>query len=540
MISGMQAWAIDGTIPFTNIDNWAGTCRTLAVRVDETKTAWVSLGPSNFTPDGNRFRGDLAEPSNGTLTPSYIESTCNLSSVINFTADGANGLYVADNYIGFSFRGTDNTTGLTYDYEFAHSGASGTTFINTRTLVDSTSPTVSLSGAPVALNGTTPFDINVTFSEDVTGFIASDITVSGGSVTNLTGGPANYVATIAPDSSTVQEITVSIAAAVAADAAAKDNTASNTLKIGNNTLPEDTLKLISSFMLERANNLAANQPQLSHFLIEQNRNDVNAFATEEHGGNIKASVQVNKNVWIETSGAWTSSDKTDNKYFLGSVGSHAQISENVLLGAMIQTDYAKSTTDKDSVSGTGWLAGPYIVAKHPDHPLYFEGRLLYGQSENDISPLGTFTDSFDSERFLGQARVTGNLDYDTVKVLPYADITYTEDKQKSYTDSVGNIISSQTVNLTQIKSGVDVQKSIDIASGMLVLSSGFEAIYSETGGSAPSTITPEYENMRGRLDLGVDYLSDHNSILKVSTFYDGIGASDYEGYGINITYEKKF
>ena len=249
---------------------------------------------------------------------------------------------------------------------------------------------------------------------------------------------------------------------------------------------------------------------------------------------------MNKSVWIETSGAWASSDRTDNKYFLGSVGSHAQFSENVLLGAMIQADYAKSKTDEDSVSGAGWLAGPYTVAKHPDHPLYFEARLLYGQSENDVSPLGTFTDSFDSERFLGQAKVTGSLDYDTVKVLPYTDITYTEDRQKSYTDSVGNIISSQTVELTQIKSGVDVQKFIDIASGMLVLSCGFEAIYSETGGSAPSTITPEYENTRGRLDLGVDYLSDQNSILKASTFYDGIGSPDYEGYGVNITYVKEF
>ena len=65
---------------------------------------------------------------------------------------------------------------------------------------------------------------------------------------------------------------------------------------------------------------------------------------------------------------------------------------------MVQFDHAKD--DANKASGSGYMVGPYFVAQVPDQPLYFEGRLLYGQTDNKISPLGTFTDSFKTERML--------------------------------------------------------------------------------------------------------------------------------------------
>ena len=37
-----------------------------------------------------------------------------------------------------------------------------------------------------------------------------------------------------------------------------------------------------------------------------------------------------------------------------------------------------------TIDGSGWMVGPYFVTRHDNRSLYFEGRLLYGQSDNDI------------------------------------------------------------------------------------------------------------------------------------------------------------
>ena len=77
----------------------------------------------------------------------------------------------------------------------------------------------------------------------------------------------------------------------------------------------------------------------------------------------------------------------------------------------------------NNASGRGWMVGPYFVAKTPEQPLYFEGRLLYGQTDNEISPLGTYTDSFETERWLAQLRATGEYKIRNTTLMPLLDVT---------------------------------------------------------------------------------------------------------------------
>ena len=88
-------------------------------------------------------------------------------------------------------------------------------------LWDRTGPTVAISGAPVAVNSTDAFVVTVTFTEAVTGFEAGDITVTNGSAAMVTGGEAVYTASITPGGGS--DITIAIAANVAADAAGNGN-----------------------------------------------------------------------------------------------------------------------------------------------------------------------------------------------------------------------------------------------------------------------------------------------------------------------------
>lgn len=92
---------------------------------------------------------------------------------------------------------------------------------------DGSRPTVAISGP--TLVGGAKFDIQIAFSEPVTGFESSDISVSNASVVSLDGSGSNYTATIVP--STGNSVTISIPENSALDSNGNTNQASNQLDI---------------------------------------------------------------------------------------------------------------------------------------------------------------------------------------------------------------------------------------------------------------------------------------------------------------------
>ena len=95
---------------------------------------------------------------------------------------------------------------------------------------DGSHPTVALSStATEPVSGA--FPLTVTFSEDVTGFELSDLTVGNGVASNLSGSGAVYTATITPSGDGA--VTVDVAADVATDAAGNGNTAATQFSLTN-------------------------------------------------------------------------------------------------------------------------------------------------------------------------------------------------------------------------------------------------------------------------------------------------------------------
>nr|WP_321509502.1 Ig-like domain-containing protein [uncultured Celeribacter sp.] len=452
------------------------------------------------------------------FTAANIQATCGFVSVSNVIQDGADISYASDDYYGLSFRAV-HPDGNTYDYTIAVD--TGTALINTRTPVDTTSPSVTLSSTTTTLTGTDPFTVTATFDEDVTGFddLANDVTITNGTVTAIAGGPSVYTLTITPTGA--GDVEISVPASAAEDAAANDNTASNTLVIGDQTV-EVTQEAIAGFMLGRANNLASNQPGLTRFLMGDGCGAFNANAAEG-SGSIDGCVS-RGNTWAEITSAWSG----DDGYTLASFGAHGFVNPNLLIGGMLQFDRAEESAS--NATGNGWMMGPYFVAKAPDQRLFFEGRLLYGQTDNTISPLGTYTDSFETERWLTQLRATGEYQHQNTTLMPLLDFTYTDDTQRAYTDSLGNAIPGQTVSLMQLTAGVDFSTPIPAQTGALELTGGLSGIYSSTDGAAAS---PEFENWRGRTHLGLNYDTGRGATARVGAFYDGLG-TDYESYGADI------
>ena len=65
------------------------------------------------------------------------------------------------------------------------------------------------------------------------------------------------------------------------------------------------------------------------------------------------------------------------------VGSDYRITENMIVGALVQFDWAKddSSVLASKVDGNGWMLGPYLSARVRDN-IYFDLRAAWGRSNN--------------------------------------------------------------------------------------------------------------------------------------------------------------
>jgi hypothetical protein len=467
---------------------------------------------------------------------------------VNFSAPGSGasaslsaGSAVSDVSGLASVTATANAVAGGYNVTAASTGLTSVTFGLTN--LDVVAPTVTLSTSAVSVGPGETFDVTATFSETVTGFALLDVLVNHGSAVALSGSGAVYTITIQPTGS--GDVSVSIAAGVAQDSSGNGNLASGTISVQNSTV-EETSQLIGQFMNTRATQLINNQPDLTGFLSGnvsgQGKGQFNLAVTRGQG-TFDISTRPGSRVWTRLQGAISHEGTSDSAYVFGAIGSHFAINKNLLLGAMLQLDYLDQDDGAASIKGKGWLIGPYFVTKFPDQNLFVEGRLLYGQSANDVSPFGTYTDKVDTERFLALLKVSGSMLYGKTTLIPKAQITYTTDDQKAYRDSLGNLIPDLGVAWGQVELGLDFETPLETrrGNGALLLFGGISAIGSHVKNSGNAvTVSSNLEGGRARAELGLSYQFADQGVFQVETFYDGIGMSGYESYGLQVGLDLKF
>ena len=526
---------INAGIGITKNSNGSSTFVTMSVaKSDGSHT--VNFATIEFDINGDLVKAEGFAQSDPHPFLGFITVRSLCSNLRNITTISANTItdpveYGNASFVGNVFEADDLDDGNRYRYFVGFEGLTGTQQVFRREAVlppDTTSPSVTLSSTTTTLSGAAPFTVTATFNEDVTGFndLANDVTVTNATVTSITAMSATvYNLIVTPTGA--GNVSIIVPAHAAQDLAGNNNSVSNTLVIGN-TIVADTQKAIVRFMLSRANKLASNQPGLTRFLQGDGCGAYSANANEA-AGSVNGCI-LQGNTWGSISSAWSG----DDSYTLGTLGVHGFVNSNMLIGGMAQFDRAEDSAS--NAAGTGYMVGPYFVAKAAEQPLYFEGRLLYGQSENTIAPLGTYTDKFRTKRLLAQLRATGEYKLKSATMMPLLDFTYTDDAQQAYTDSLGNTISGQKVSLMQITAGMDFNKPIPVKTGRLELTGGLSGIYSSTEGGA---VAPEFEHWRGRVHLGLNYVMKNGSNLSATGFYDGI-ATDYESYGVNVRFDLRF
>ena len=216
------------------------------------------------------------------------------------------------------------------------------------------------------------------------------------------------------------------------------------------------------------------------------------------------------------------------------VGADIPLTTNLLVGILGQFDWANEHTklDGSSAEGNGWMVGPYLSARLDEH-LFFDWRAAWGQSDNKVSPFGTYTDNFDTDRWLTTARLTGNWTSGNWRLTPSAAFKYGEEEQQAYTDSNGIRIAGQTDSLGRIEFGPEFGYRWDLADGTLIEPQlSLVGVWNfEEGGSflvGNTFVTPD--DFTGRVEGGVLVQLPKGMSFRSTAAYDGIGSSDYEAW----------
>ena len=314
---------------------------------------------------------------------------------------------------------------------------------------------------------------------------------------------------------------------------------------------DPVLNLIGKHLVTHATTLLDNQPDLIRFL-KQNEiipDEDRKFTLHATDSQLRLNGDgrfVRKNIWGEMTGTYTNSDSGSMSSVLGTFGVHRKYSDNILGGVMLQFDVVNDSLvgNTGSLKGTGWFAGPYLVARHRTHPLYFEGRLLYGQSNNDISfidpVLKNRTGAFNTRRMLAQARMEGEIALSNknngLRLIPYTDVRWMKEKALPFTDNLGNRISGQSVDIRQLELGLNLNAPISVNRGVMTFIGGFGLIRSNTSGKHANLTSRSH----GRIETGISYRLNESIWFDFEGFYDGIGSSGHKSHGLSLSAVTKF
>jgi hypothetical protein len=302
----------------------------------------------------------------------------------------------------------------------------------------------------------------------------------------------------------------------------------------------DTQEAIAPFIRSRASQTISNQPDLIGLLSGTSTGSFNVDVTQSNG-NFDFATSGDQPVWATLQGSWSEFGTAESSYFFGAVGAHTNLSPDALVGIMFEFDSLTQTDGATSVEGDGYLVGPYFVANLPNQPIFIEGRLLTGQTENKVSVNGAATETFETQRTLALIEVAGQLNYGELVLTPRLTATHLRDAQVAFENTQGNTVAAQGIEVNSVAAGLNFAQPVSLSNGELMLTGGISGIWSRGEGTEfASSAAPTTDGQRARITLGASHTLPNGVVLSAGTFYDGIGLNDYESYGLDLGVEMQF
>jgi outer membrane autotransporter protein len=248
-------------------------------------------------------------------------------------------------------------------------------------------------------------------------------------------------------------------------------------------------------------------------------------------------------LWVE--GQLTTYDDTlggirrDGDFKFLYVGMDYAISPGFLIGALVQIDRTdesiKDADLKGNIEGTGWMAGPYVGIKLRDN-LFFDARAAWGRSTNDIAlddaVVDKRTGSFDTDRWLATATLTGNYQFGALRFSPQIGIAYGNETSDAYKTSLGQDVGAADVTIGRLTFGPEFAYTRRLQDGTLVEPhvsiKGIWNFDQETLDLSTGPVTPE--EFRAQIEAGILIKTPDGYSVRAAGSYDGIGDKDLEAW----------
>ncbi|MCB1745256.1 MAG: autotransporter outer membrane beta-barrel domain-containing protein [Gammaproteobacteria bacterium] len=529
-----------------------------------------------------------------------------LATVPTFILSGAT---IAGQRINFNLPANPGTD-ITMKFEL-FSSTNALKGSATHVLFKSTVPTVTIKNAPAAVQSKAPFNVSFEWSEAVSEFTASDVTVVNAAISAFTQVSTSlYTATITPDG--LGDITLDIAAGVAKDVTNNTNGAATQVKVAfqppaaqtpasNVVTAQQTQQAVNNQLGNHARNLAAQGVGLSGLVTGHGfgGEGIRGFLGQAEslmphlesavGGPVPLSLTVNNssnqfsgefalsfaslerwyrdlsasardgasqpipeqsepamsaaaNLWMK--GRWSQihdergGGDSESDFAVIYFGGDFRVGADTRVGVMGQVDWfdERATGSNPDGEGRGWMVGPYVVSRLDEH-LIVDARAAMGQSDNKISPIGTYTDDYDTTRWQLETNLTGQWTTSDWDILPSVGISYFEERQHAYTDSNGQRISGQTVSIGSVNFGPTVYYNLYRTDGTVIRPMlGLKGIWQfkaptqyDVRGNGIRT-----ERLSAQAKAGVQAITSQGTAFTGSYTYDGIGIAHYRAHAIEV------
>jgi hypothetical protein len=157
-------------------------------------------------------------------------------------------------------------------------------------------------------------------------------------------------------------------------------------------------------------------------------------------------------IWIDGTFALFETGNGNGRFSTGSIGADYLVTPDLLIGGFAALDNLdRFETLGDTLSGTGWLAGPYVTARLTDN-LYLDLLGAAGTAGNSIES-GGVTDDFGSTRWLVNATLEGQWSDGPWTFAPRLAAGYVEERSEAYTGASGVAVPSVVAGTGRISGG---------------------------------------------------------------------------------------
>lgn len=251
-------------------------------------------------------------------------------------------------------------------------------------------------------------------------------------------------------------------------------------------------------------------------------------------------------IWLE---AWMDQVRTTDsqgRFSTTYLGADYVLNPDFLVGLSVQRDWI-SFSGKSSVNtikGVGWMMTPYLTTKLTDN-LYADVGIGWGKGQNKTSPFGTYTDSFNSERWLASMAMVGDFSVNQIKIKPTARLSYFKESTAAYKDTFNITIPSFAVKTGSFVFGPKISTHFfsdneTKYSPFITLNGVWE--FSNNNAGLTQNASSNFSNKEAHVNIetGVEFLFKNNSQMGASINYNGIGNDTYKSWGAHISAHQDF